>query len=87
MNHFSEIRFLTRDLSAPKAKELAALSGPGKVLAFDPYDEKSIDAAFAGADVVLSVLTTYFDHKIKEAIVAGLERHKVRVYIPSEFGL
>jgi len=84
VSSFSEIRLLTRSPTSDKAKELESsfAGAPARIVQFDSADPKSVDEAFRDVDVVINSLTHADD-----AVVDGVIRNKVKVYIPSEFGV
>ncbi|KZS91069.1 NAD(P)-binding protein, partial [Sistotremastrum niveocremeum HHB9708] len=84
VSSFSEIRLLARSPTSDKAKELESLfaGAPARVVYFNTEDEKSVDEALKGVDIVVNALTHADD-----SVVDGVIRNKVKVYIPSEFGV
>lgn len=53
----------------------------------DYEDSKGVDGALRGVDVFVSVLSSYVSQTANVNIVDALAKNRVRVYIPSEFGL
>ncbi|KZT38700.1 NAD(P)-binding protein [Sistotremastrum suecicum HHB10207 ss-3] len=83
---FSHVRILTRDVSSPKAQALKKEGERGIITQFDPSDEASVDQALNGVDVFINILGN-IDDKTKDNLIRSLVKNKVKVYIPSEYGV
>ncbi|KZS91068.1 NAD(P)-binding protein [Sistotremastrum niveocremeum HHB9708] len=93
VSHFSTIRLLTRSTTSAQARELQSLidraggDSPGKLIQVDYDDSKSLGSALRGVDVFVNVLNGDVPQNVNDNIVEALAKNKVKVYIPSEFGL
>ena len=78
---FPVVHVTTRDVSAPKAKELAALGA--EVHSF----QDALADVLAGADVVINAIPPHIPDEVKHRTTAAVAASTAKVYFMSEYGV
>ena len=79
---FSRIRILSRDPASEKSQALA--SKGAELVKLD--DDKTLDAAFAGTDVIVNALPGAASEATQLSILQAVARSSAKVYFLGEFG-
>ena len=82
---FPNIKIPTRDASTPKAQALEKKGA--EVIQWNPTDERCLQEAFEGADVIVDILNSQLPKEERMRITKYALEGGPKVYFLSEFGM